>query len=142
VSSSYAQSALLALQHAMTAAIKGSAGVQAVLGNPARIYDQVPAMPSFPYASFGPFQALDNGDQCLNGAEIFVQVDVWSRAVGRVEALTIAAVLAPLLDADLTITGHEVVVHELEGLTTQTGADGLTTQAILRLRYEVVAASD
>jgi hypothetical protein len=141
MSSSYAAEAALALQGAIVTAAKASAAVKAVLGSAVRLYDRVPAEPTWPYASFGPIQALDGGTQCEAGAEVFIQIDVWSRAVGRVEAMRAAAPLATLLDDEITVPGHEVIVHEMRYVLIQTGRDGLTTQAIIRLRYELAPSS-
>ncbi|MBI1405707.1 MAG: DUF3168 domain-containing protein [Caulobacter sp.] len=127
----YASAALLAVQGAIVTAV----------GSSMRLYDRVPENPTFPYASFGPMEGLDDSDGCRDGAEVFIQIDVWSRAVGRVEALTLAAQLADLLDTDLTVPGHEVITHEMDGLNCQSGRDGLTTQAILRLRYALEPTS-
>lgn len=139
--SSYAANAAISLQEAIVAALKASTAVKAVLGTPVRIYDRVPPNPVFPYASFGPIQALDAGDGCHDGAEVFVQIDVWSRAVGRVEAQRAVSPVATLLDGEIAVPGHEVVVHDMQGVLTQAGKDGLTTQAILRLRYELAPTS-
>lgn len=137
----YANEALLAVQKALVATAQASVLVKAELGETVRLHDRVPTSPVFPYASFGPFDALDASDGCHDGAEVFVQVDVWSRAVGRVEALRIAAVLSAVFDTALAVTDHEVIVHELLGVSSQTGRDGLTTQAILRLRYELAPST-
>lgn len=135
--SQYAAAAELALQKAIVTALTASAAVQAVLGNPVRIYDEVPEAPVFPYGSFGPSQALDAGDGCHAGAEVFIQVDLWSKAIGFPEVKRAAAAVATVLDAPITIEDHEVVVHELIAIDTQRGLDGRTREAKLRLRYEL-----
>jgi len=144
MSSSYAATAALAVQGAIHTAMLASTALRAILGNPVRIYDRVPSDPDkpvFPYASFGPIQGLDGGDTCHVGAEVFVQIDVWSRKVGRVEAQQAAAVIASLLDDEITVTGFQLLVHEMRDVLIQTGRDGLTTQAIIRLRYELAPTS-
>lgn len=135
--SQYAADAELALQKAVVTALSASAAVKAVLGDPVRIYDDVPENPVFPYGSFGPGQAIDAGDGCHKGAEVFLQVDFWSRAIGYPEVKRIAAAAAGVLDAEIEIDGHEIVVHELIAVDTQRGLDGRTREAKLRLRYEL-----
>lgn len=135
--SQYASEAELALQKAVVTALSASDALRAVLGDPVRIYDDVPETPRFPYASFGPGQALDAGDGCHKGAEVFLQVDLWSRAVGYPEVKRAAAIVATILDDEIAIDGHEVVVHELIAVDTQRGLDGRTREAKVRLRYEL-----
>jgi hypothetical protein len=72
-----------AVQAALVQAMLADAGLAALVG--VRVYDDVPDDTPLPYISLGPefwqpFEAL-----CLDGAEGFVQVDVWSDSVGRVQ---------------------------------------------------------
>src|SRR4051812_40258662 len=97
----------LEMQAAVVAALKQSGALPAVVG--ARIYDSVPPNATFPYVSLGDCQVLPDKADCIDGAELSLQIDVWSRAVGYPEAKTIAkAILAKLDDRPLTIAGHDV----------------------------------
>lgn len=133
----------LALQAALLAAAKASPAVTDIIGAaPCRFYDRVPTNTSgvvpadlFPYVSFGPFQTMDDSDTCHDGCEVFAQIDAWSRAVGFPEVRTLAKALVAVLDQALIVAGFTVVVHEVETLQTQREGDGLTSRAIIRLRY-------
>lgn len=132
----------LPLQAALVAAVEASEALGLLIGD--RIYDKVPTnsagLPgaTFPYASLGPILALGGGGDCDIGSEYTAQIDFWSRGVGRVEAARMVAAAAQVLDAALAVDGHRMITHEVETATTQRGLDGLTTQGILRLRYQMV----
>lgn len=53
------------------------------------VYDRVPTDPyklKNAYVSFGPSDVAEDGADCVNSGLHTFQVDVWSRAVGQVEA--------------------------------------------------------
>ncbi|MFZ0267765.1 DUF3168 domain-containing protein [Caulobacter sp.] len=102
----------LPLQSAIVAALKASAAVTALVDD--RIWDDVPDRPQFPYISLGPDDPMDDHDTCIGGADTTMQVNVWSRAVGRVEAKQVVAAVIAALDAPLIVTGHNVNGHRVE----------------------------
>ena len=132
--------AQLPLQAAIVAAIKADPALNALIVG--RVYDRVPTNSAtghvtslFPYVSLGPMQSVDASDDCHDGVEVFVDVSGWSRDVGSVEAKQIGARLCAVLDAALTVSGFEVIVHEIQSVRTGRELDGLTTRALLQLRY-------
>jgi hypothetical protein len=123
----------LPLQDAIVAALKNAAGVAALVS--ARIYDQVPPNPTFPYLSLGDVQVLPDKADCIDGVEIFPQIDAWSRTVGYTEVKSIgAAIIAALDDVSLIVSGHTVVVFEIESVHYLRDPDGLTRHAALTFR--------
>lgn len=132
--------AQLPLQAAIVAAVKADAALNALIVG--RVYDRVPTntttgqvTATFPYVSIGSMQSVDASDDCHDGVEIFADVNGWSRDVGSVEAKQIGARLCAVLDAALPVSGFEAVVHELQSVNTGREPDGLTTRALVRLRY-------
>jgi len=123
----------LPLQAAIVAALKGSDELTALIGG--RVYDDVPAAPVFPYISLGPDDVNDDPDQCVGGAEVFPQVNIWSRAKGRVEAKRIVALCAVILDAPLVVEGHAVTIHQITRNQVLWDPDGMTKHGILVPRY-------
>ncbi|CAL8981546.1 hypothetical protein RHODGE_RHODGE_02829 [Rhodoplanes serenus] len=122
--------ATLPLQAAIIAALKGDAAVAAIVSG--RIYDRPPPEAVKPYVSFGVVQALPETADEYDGAEITVQLDVWSAKPTTVEAKRIgAAIRAALHGADLAITGHRLVSIEIEQARYITEPDGLTQHAVL-----------
>lgn len=122
----------LELQGALVAALKATGALPSVVGG--RVYDAVPANAAFPYLSLGDCQVLPDKSGCIDGAEVYPQIDVWSRAVGYPEVKTIAkAVLLKLDDQPLVVAGFNVVVFEVQGVQYLRDPDGLTRHAAITL---------
>ena len=113
----------LPLQKAMVTAMT-AAGVTA--------YDQVPPGAAFPYVTVGDCQVLPDKADCIDGSEVFPQVDVWSRTTGYPETKRIATqVLAALDDAPLAVDGYHLVLFEFVELRFVRDPDGITRHGIL-----------
>lgn len=117
----------LPLQKRIVATLK--TGVSAVSS---RVYDEVPPVPTFPYIRMGNFQTISEKADCLEGAEVYVTIDCWSRAVGKVEIKQIgAAVISALDDADLTdgtVTVNSCLLEDAQYLD---DPDGLSKHGVL-----------
>lgn len=127
----------LPLQAAILTTAKATGAVTAILGSgtACRFYDRSPASPTYPMATFGPMQTVPDYDGCGNLAEVFAQIDCWSMAVGYPEVKALSDALTRALDAGLTVTGWTIVLFEVRSLRTVREADGLTSHAIIELRY-------
>ena len=130
------------LQKAIVATARASAPAKALMGDPVRLYDRAPAIlekhadgRAKVYATFGPMQSVDASDQCHDGVEVYVEINVWSEAVGMQEAQLAAAVLTQILDGELSVDGFEVIIHACEGVVTNRDPDGLTIRSRLNFRY-------
>lgn len=95
-----------------------------------RIYDRVPEAPVFPYVSIGDEQVIDDGNSCDDGWEVYPDVHVWSRAVGRVEAKQLIAAIVPRLIALTAIDDHALVSVNLETSRIFSDPDGLTAHGV------------
>lgn len=126
----------LPLQAAIFARLNGSAELAAAMGGQVRFYDRAPERPPYPYGLIGLDETLDDGDTCHDGAVSFPTVDVFSKAVGKVEAKRIAAIVADLLDAEIEIEGHQVVTHKIERIRHLATGDGLTSHSQVVARYQ------
>lgn len=100
-----------------------------------RVYDRVPEGAAMPYVSIGPSDEVSDDAECIDGAEISQQLDVWSDRPGFPEAKTIAGeIRAALHQRELVIDGFppsEIVVRTIRYLR---GGDGLTSHAAIDLR--------
>ena len=122
----------LELQGAIVQALKADPAVTALVAG--RIYDQPPTNAVFPYITYGPSTYVRDDAGCINGYQAFVQLDVWSRAVGNPEALKIAdAVEHALHDVDLVLTTNAFVFINHVQTDTARDPDGLTTHGVIRL---------
>lgn len=120
----------LALQGAIVATLKAAA-----TGAGNRIYDDVPTGAAFPYITLGEAQTVANRADCYDGSEVFLDVNVWSRAVGYPEVKTIASqVRTTLHDAALTLTGHVLDLIEVRDATYTRDPDGKTRRARITVR--------
>lgn len=74
------------LQKLIYDTVRSNAPIMALLGG---VYDRVPADPwkgKTAYLSFGPSDVSDDGADCIVSGVHSFQLDVWSKAVGQVEA--------------------------------------------------------
>lgn len=119
----------LELQGAIIAALKASPGVSAMVG--ARVYDSVPDRVDFPYISLGPTDETSDDADCIDGFEMSLQIDCWSRAVGFPEVRKVADAVRQALKPDMTLTDNALVY--LNHLVTRTfrDPDGLTSHAAM-----------
>lgn len=126
----------LDIQKAVITALRADVGVQALVGNPARVYDAVPsATTPYPMVTYGADQAISDDFDCINSFEVFVTLDVWSRAVGQPEAKRIAgAVRGVLHDADLELDEHALVLLEHRNTRYLKDPDGKTSHAVVEFR--------
>lgn len=124
-----------ALAAAMRAALMAHADVKAVLGETARIYDDPPPDPVFPYVTLGRLEARPADASEAEAIEHAVTVHIWSRHGGRGEALdAIAAIRKALHNSALTLTGRKLVLMLVSFTDVFRSGDGRTTHGVARIR--------
>lgn len=128
----------MSAERALIAAIRAhaadDAGVKAVLGDPARLYDDPPPDPVFPYLTIGRVETRASDASGAAALDHAVTLHVWSRHGGRAEALDVVAALrAALHDAPLVITGRKLVFIFAQFADVSRAGDGRTTHGVLRL---------
>ncbi len=98
-----------ALQKAIHDALAADAAVQAVVGNPPRVYDSAPKTGAFPFIAFG--DARETKIAGADGlAEHDIRINVHSRYEGRREVKdAVTAILSALDDAPLTLAGFALI---------------------------------
>lgn len=142
--------ASVALQKAIFATLRADPALIALFApDEVRVYDRIPADPAtgkvtakFPFIHIGEEddQVLDDSDQCHALGEHFASAHIWSRAVGRTQAKTIAAAAAAALDAPLDVEGHVVVTHRIEAVRAAPGGDGLTSHRVVSAAWVIAPA--
>ena len=116
-------------------ALEADIRVQDALGNPARLYDNPPEDPVFPYLTYGPFRSEDISSDDANITAHLVTLHVWSRYTGRAEALALLGVIAAAItEAPLTLSTASLVNRHILYTDIFRASDGLTLHGILRLR--------
>jgi len=120
----------LELQAAVVVRLKEFTALSAIVS--ARIYDEPPNNPVFPYVSMGPDQLVSDDAECLTSFEVFLQVDAWSRKNGRPEVKRIAeAVRAALHDYDLTLVTNALLSIRHRQTRHLPDPDGETSHAVI-----------
>lgn len=135
----------LAFQGAAVAALKADAGVVALLGNvdgSVRVHDRVPETVVFPYVSIGPSQHTQQDATCMLGAEVFLQIDVWSREPGYVEAKTVAAAVRAALHGKTLTASHITFDVEHRFTNTIRDPDGMTSHAVLSFQADIYTSDE
>lgn len=133
-----AQDASWPLQQAIYTAITGAAAVQALLGNPARVYDRVPrGEPTYPYVTLGETTVTDAGAKGgVNIDHHTIALHVWSRYDGHKETKQILDAIRDALhhQTGLTVTGHTLVelTHEFTEMFGEDNQDGVTWHGVAR----------
>jgi hypothetical protein len=120
-----------ALQKGIVGKVKAGAGI---LGG--RFYDRVPPGATMPYGHLRSIQVIDDGAECVDGAEVFIEIDVWSNAVGKVEASRGASeVRSALHEADLPLDEPYALTEiSHRDTTVGNGGDELLTRARMTFR--------
>ncbi|XBQ16290.1 MAG: DUF3168 domain-containing protein [Oceanicaulis sp.] len=129
-------SAETAFASALIAALKADPGVQAALGDPARVYDRAPRGAAFPFVSLGRGETEPLDADGLDLVDHRLTVHVWGRredpaalkdAVGAVRSVLHQGSLS--LDPPFTCVLARVVYADMF-----TGPDGATLHGVVRVR--------
>ncbi len=95
------------------------------------ILDYVADDAPYPRVTWGPDTSEPWDADAAPGHEGFIQIDVWSRALGRVECKQIMATLYDAIhDAQAGI-----VLCQVDNSRTLDDPDGITTHGVLRVHY-------
>jgi Protein of unknown function (DUF3168) len=114
-----------------------------------RVYDDVPAAveriadtgADFPYISIADGQLVPIDEECFDRSTTFINLNVWSRAIGYPEAKRIAGALRiGLHEQDLAVAGHILDRMRVENITFSRDPDGVTRRARLELSVETQPA--
>ncbi|WP_298099671.1 DUF3168 domain-containing protein [Brevundimonas sp.] len=124
----------LALQKALLGHLKADAAVQALLGQPARIWDTAPIDAAFPHLLIGRSESRPVGADG-GGVEQALTLTVVSRFRGTEEAKAVlAAVRLSLNETVLEADGVRTVNLRVTFADVFPGADAARTFAVLRVR--------
>jgi hypothetical protein len=126
--------AAAALRAAIHDALAADTPLTSLLGG-ARVYDEPPQNPSFPYVTLGEARVSDFSTGTERGEEHQLTLHAWSRQGGHKEAHLIAgALLQALDDASLPLDDHRLVNFRFALADVRREADGRTYHALVRFR--------
>lgn len=135
------------LQAAIVAALTADADLMALISG---VFDRVQRGsdgsaagnvwgPQNGYVSFGPEFTVYEDAECLNLQEVNIQIDAWSRQVGRVHCKRIVAEARRVLMAMDELTVNALVLADAPLTRITQDPDGLTTRGLIQVRFEVEA---
>lgn len=124
----------LELQGAIVNALLGDPLVASFVGD--RVFDTVTPDAAFPYITYGPTSAIEEDADCIEGQEITVQINTWSREVGYPEAKNINDAVRTVLHNGPTVTLAQNALVYLQHRQTQTlrDPDGITNHGVLQFQ--------
>lgn len=120
----------LELQGAIVTRLKSVSAFTDLIGQ--RIYDAVPPEPVFPYVSFGPSDETSDDAECIDGFEISIQLDVWSRQPGFPESRRASdAIRKAIHGYDFNLSSNALVLFEHRITRIFRDPDGVTSHAAM-----------
>ncbi|PYB71271.1 DUF3168 domain-containing protein [Rhizobium wuzhouense] len=128
----------LELQGAIVARLKAWAGLSATVNG--RVYDSVPAEEKriaetgagWPYITVGEGDETSDDADCIDGFEISLDIDIWSRANGYPESKRISdEVRKAIKSADLALPTNALVDFRHRQTRFLRDPDGLTSHAVM-----------
>lgn len=126
---------VLDLQAALIAYLRGSEVLTAWLGDPPRVYDQLPKGVVYPYVTFGRVTAQSIGGIGAEVTEQVLSLLCVSRYDGTEEVKAMAAALRGLLDeAELAVGGQHLVSLRVAYVDVFRAVDNRTIYGVVRLR--------
>ncbi len=127
------------LQKSIQVALSADADLQIIIGDPARIYDEVTEEAIYPYLTMGGVKITPYDGH--NHAYVHeFHVHAWSNYAGRREVKAIIDQVHNVLhDADLVIEGHKLVSIRFIFSDIFRKPDGETYHAVMRYRAITVA---
>ncbi len=126
------------LQKLLYDTLRATTAIMALVGG---VYDRVPADPyagKNAYISFGPADVVDDSADCsVSGTHSF-QLDVWSKAVGQVEAKNIVDLIYRTLhEAELVLSVNALAEIRVDFRRVFTDSDGLTTHGVVSVTASI-----
>ena len=126
---------VLEVQAALIAYLRGQASLTAWLGDPVRVYDQLPKRVMYPYVTFGRVRTQSIGGIGPEVTEQVVNLLCVSRYAGTGEVKAMAAELRALLDeVELGIEGQRLVSLRVAYVDVFRATDYRTIYGVVRLR--------
>lgn len=123
-----------ALQIGLRTHLAGQSALQAVIGDPARIYDEVPEESVFPLLTIGESRIREI-DGIEGAAEHDVRINAWSRWGGRKEIKTLTDIVHDALhNTSFSVDGFTVVNCRFVFADLFRRPDADTYQGVMRYR--------
>lgn len=128
-------SAETAVQAALMDLLRADAGVQAVFGNPARVFDAETDAPAFPYAQLERHEVTPGGAALVAGHAHRISLAVFSREGGLQAAkAAVSALRVAVEGASWAVPGVHVVMAHVVYADVMRTADRRAFRGLIRIR--------
>jgi hypothetical protein len=131
------------LQDALLASLKASTAVMALVDG---VHDSVPTNAygaKKAYLSLGPSDVTEDGADCIASGEHTMQIDAWSRAVGKYACRDIVGTVKTALhEKQLTLASTQLVDLRVNYRRVFGDPDGLTTHGVVLVTALIDEAYD
>lgn len=122
------------LQRLYYATLKGNAAIMAIANN---VFDNVNDSnfgAKTAYISFGATDSTDEDVDCVSAIEVTTQIDIWSRAVGKVEAKTLTDLVRRALHKkSLQLSEHALVDTHVFMTQVFRDPDSITSHGVVQV---------
>ncbi len=126
------------LQRLIVATLTGAPEIAALVGG---VYDKIPASPfgaKTAYISLGPMDSAEDDAECVTGVEVTVQIDIWSRKDGSLEAKTLTDMVRRRLHRrSLTLSENALCDSWVVLTRVFRDPDGLTTHGVVQVTFMI-----
>ncbi len=122
------------IAQALHSLLSSDVAVQAILGTPARLYDNPPEDPVFPYMTYGPMRSSDIGGDEADIQTHTLTLHLWSRYGGRAEVIDAISVVTSALGQHQSISDDPIQIVRSQVLYTDIfrDPDGQTLHGLIR----------
>lgn len=124
------------LRAAFLALLGADADIKSLIGDPARIYEDVPeADYILPYVTIGESQNVADTAECIDGSICYIDIHVWSELQTFDECDSITSTIwAVLAAATVVLTQNRCVDFFRQTTHTLRDPDGITKHAVLTVK--------
>jgi hypothetical protein len=131
-------SAQTELQKLLYDTLRATPAIMLLVGG---VYDRVPSTPygtTNAYISFGPSDVVDDSADCIWSGSHSFQLDVWSKAVGQVEAKTIVDLIYRTLhEAELVLSENALAEIRVDFRRVFPDSDPLITHGVVSVAASI-----
>jgi hypothetical protein len=131
-------SAQAELQKLLYDTLRATPAIMLLVGG---VYDRVPSTPygaMNAYISFGPSDVVDDSADCIWSGSHSFQLDVWSKAVGQVEAKTIVDLIYRTLhEAELVLSENALAEIRVDFRRVFPDSDPLITHGVVSVTASI-----
>lgn len=101
------------------------------------VYYHVAPGAALPYVEVAEEQVIDDGNQCADLFDVFLDIHVWTEATasGKIQAMQLGEAVRTALADPLSLADYAVILHEFDTARTMSDPNGRSFHGILTFRF-------